>query len=122
MERVAALVPFPFYCFAKPHEDFVWLRESARRVMDAVVDRAVEGGGTREAVCTALGSNRCGWTRWPRCVVNVWSMCGQCVVCGVWCVVCGVWCVVCGVWCVVVVRSLSTREGMCRDTCTRVRP
>lgn len=61
MERVAALVPFPFYCFAKPHEDFVWLRESARRVMDAVVDRAVdravEGGGTREAVCTALGSN-----------------------------------------------------------------
>ncbi len=65
MERAAALLPFPFYCFAKPDKDFVRLREAARKVMNAVVEQHVSCGvgdgaapATREEVCAALGTQR----------------------------------------------------------------
>jgi hypothetical protein len=65
MERAGALLPFPFYCFAKPDKDFVRLREAARKVMNAVVEQHVSRGvgdgaapATREEVCAALGTQR----------------------------------------------------------------
>ena len=57
IERNLGLVPFPYYCFAKPALNFVRIRENARSVMQQVISLNLEASSvpiTRGEVCARL--------------------------------------------------------------------